>query len=522
MKPNSKKVSLFIPLLCAYFLLFLPLALAAEETKDTKTITILTVNDFHGAMIEAGKNPGAAKLVGYVKAEAAKNLAGTILLSAGDMFQGSPDSNLLYGKPVVAIMNEAGFAAMTLGNHEFDWGNQVLIERINQANFPFVAANVMDKTTGKPVSFVKPYTLLEKKELKIAIIGLTTPETAYKTNPVYSKNFIFCDPAKTVKELVPLLKQQGTDIIVVLSHMGSEMDAANEIKGEVADLALNTEGVDAIVSGHTHQRVAGMVNSVPIVQAAYNGRAVGKIVLTFSENAHKVVAAEAAVVDLVAKDLVADAAVQDITRKAQNEVAPVKDIILGYTKKELSHNKASVSTLGQWVTDVMRRTMKADIAFQNGGGLRTSIPAGNITIGNLYEVVPFDNTLVTLELTGKQIKENLEYGIYNKQIGMLQFSGLVVKYDKSQPEGKRVVEVSLHNGRRLDLNKTYKVVTNDFLAQGGDGFTTFTQGKYINDSQIPLRNLLMDAVKAAGKIDIVTDNRFQDIKPAGNIEKPAA
>lgn len=522
MKTNSKKVGLLMPLLCICLLLFLPLALAAEEPKDTKTITILTVNDFHGAMNEAGKNPGAAKLVGYLKAETAKNPSGTILLSAGDMFQGSPDSNMLYGKPVVAVMNEAGFAAMALGNHEFDWGIQVLTELINQADFPFIAANVVDRTTGNPVSFAKPYTFLEKNGLKIAIIGLTTPETAYKTNPAYSKNFIFCDPAKTVKELVPLLKQQGTDIIVVLSHMGSEVDAANEVKGEAADLAWNTDGVDAIVSGHTHVRVAGIVNSVPIVQAAYNGRAVGKIVLDFSESANKVIAAEASVVDLAAKDLVADATVQDITLKAQAEVAPIKNIMIGHTSHELSHNKASVSVLGQWVTDVMRRSMNTDIAFQNGGGLRTSIPAGNITIGNLYEVVPFDNTLVTLDLTGKQIKEILEYGIYNKQIGMLQFSGLSVQYDKSQPAGARIVKVSLQDGRKLDFNKTYKVVTNDFLAQGGDGFTMLTQGKHINDRQILLRNLLMDAIKSAGKINIVTDNRFREIKPAGNMEKPAA
>ncbi len=523
MRAFLKNLGLFLAILCIYFVFFLPTGFAEENSNNIVIIDILTVNDFHGALAEAGKNPGLAKLAAFLKTEIAKNPSGTILVSAGDMFQGSPDSNMLYGKPVVEAMNELGFDAMTTGNHEFDWGSRVLQDRIAQANFPVVAANILDRTTGQGVKFTNPYIFIEKNGLKIALIGLATPETAYKTSPKYIKNYLFTDPVKTVKILVPALKQQGADIILVLSHLGSAYDSTTgQITGEAADLALNSYGIDAIVSGHTHLKVAGRVNKVPIVQAAYNGRAVGKITLTYSRTDKQIVANKVAVIDVETDGLADDGVTKAIVDRGQAEVAPVKGTVIGQVTNELSHDRATISTLGQWVTDIMRHTSKADMAFLNGGALRTSIPAGVITMGKLYEVLPFDNTLVTLELTGEEVLRVLEHGIYNKQVGMVQFSGLRVTYNKALPVGKQIIEVTLADGSKLSLTKTYKLVTNDFLAQGGDGFTIFSRGKYIIDTNIPLRNCLIDAIKAASKIKFIGDNRFMEVTGMTDREKPAA
>ncbi|CQR72585.1 Endonuclease YhcR precursor [Sporomusa ovata DSM 2662] len=519
----ARKLTVFIAIICISLLCFLPSVLAAGEPSENVVINILTVNDFHGALSESGKNPGMAKLAAFLKAEVAKNPTGTIIVSAGDMFQGTPESNMLYGKPVVEAMNEIGFSAMAIGNHEFDWGTQVLRKRIAQSSFPYLAANIIDKATDQVVSFVKPYTIVEKNGLKIAIIGLATPETAYKTSPKYIKNYIFADPAQTVTQHIPELKQQGADIIIVLSHLGSEVDPlTGQIIGEAADLAHAVTAIDAIISGHTHQKVSGAVNSVPIVQAAYNGRAVGNLSLTFSKMDRKVVAAESNITEVAAANLVADPEVKAIVDKVQEEVAPMKNKVLGHTVYELKHEKYSHSVLGQWVTDSMRQKVKADIAFENGGGLRASIPAGAITLGTLYQVVPFDNTLVTVELTGKQILEVLEHGIDNQQIGMVQFSGLKVEYDKLLPAGKRITKVTLTDGSKLILTKIYKVATNDFLAQGGDGFTMFSQGKHLIDTQLPLRDCLIEAVMKTKVINATVDKRFIEIMPVNTVHRAAA
>lgn len=522
MKELVKKIGLLTVILCICTIWFSPTVFAEEQVNGIVTIDILTVNDFHGALVENGKNPGLAKLATCLKAEVAKNPAGTILVSAGDMFQGSPESNLLYGKPVVEAMNELGFAVMTIGNHEFDWGVEILKDRIAQAQFPIVTANVLDKATGKVASFVKPYTVIEKNGLKMAVIGLTTPETLYKTSPKHIDSYLFADPAETVNKLIPELKQQGADIIVVLSHLGSNYDnITGQISGEAADLAKNTSGIDAIVSAHTHLKVAGTVSQVPIVQAAYNGRAVGKITLSYSLPDKKIIAADARVVDVPTAGVAEDEAVKAILDKVQAELAPVKNVVLGRAGNELYHDRATVSVLGQWVTDIMRHSAQADVAFINGGGLRSSIPAGMITMGNLYEVMPFDNTLVTVELTGAQILKVLEHGMYNDKISMLQFSGLNVTCDPSLPAGKKIVKVTLADGSKLKLAKRYKVVINDFMAQSGDGFTMFSQGTNLIDTQVLLRDYLMDAIKTAKTITFSGDLRFKEVNVQHG-KRPAA
>lgn len=513
-----RKTTLLAIIVTIFFSLMVPLnpVVASGITTDLVSLQILTINDFHGALIENGKNPGAGKIAQYLKDMKGKNPNGTLILSAGDMFQGSPDSNLLYGKTVVEVMNAIGFDAMTIGNHEFDWGVTILKDRISQSHFPYVSANIFDKNTGKPVDFLKPYTMLERSGIKIAIIGLTTPETAYKSSPKIMSAYLFEDPIKTVNALLPELKEQGADVIIVLSHMSSFMDKeTSEITGEAANLAQGTHGINAIISGHSHQIVHGTVNDVPIVQANYFGRAIGKINFLFKKSTKQIILSSADATRLPFDGLTADTQVKAIIDKAQTEIAPVKNAILGSTVRELSHDRdgEQLSLLGQWTADVMREATNADIAFQNAGGIRTNIPAGNITMGKLYEVFPFDNTLVTVEMTGAQVMKVLHHGIKNSNVNMVQFSGLKVVYDGSQGDDQRIV-ATLADGRPLDLTKTYKLVTNDFMAAGGDNFIMFKDGNHQTDTYIPLRDMFVMAIKKLTVIDFKGDDRFIEIKPA--------
>lgn len=508
----SKTARLMLTLVVAMSLILVACPVGAADNQVGFTrIDILAVNDFHGALVEAGKNPGAAKLGGYLLAEKAKNPGGTLVLSAGDMFQGTPDSNMVYGQAVVRVMNEIGFDAMTLGNHEFDWGLDKLKARISESRFPYLAANIIDNSDGKPLDFVQPAILVEKNGVKVGIIGITTPETAYTTSPQVVSGFTFGDPATTVNALVPVLKQQGAQIIVVLAHLSSDMDKNGDVIGDAADLARAVSGVDVIVSGHSHKKVSGVVNGVAIVQGNYSGRAVDKVSLAYSKAEGRVIAKMVDAVDMLPDKLTANPNVKAIVDENEATLKPIKNVILGRTVRDLSHDKMQLSLLGQWTSDVMREKAGADIAFGNGGGLRVSIPAGNITMGNLYEVMPFDNTLFTMDLTGAQVMQVLNWGIGNQKLGSVQFSGLKVRYDSTRPEGQKIIDVTLLDGSSLDMNKTYKVVTNDFMAVGGDQYVVFKEGQNRTDTFIPLRDVFVEAVKKARVIDFKGDDRLIDV-----------
>ena len=324
------------------------LAGAADINQDMNTdITILSINDFHGALLEGGKNPGAAKVAKYLKDEKSHNPEGTIIVSAGDMFQGSPDSNLLYGKTVVDVMNSIGFDAMTLGNHEFDWGLTRLKERIAQSHFPYLSANIIDLQTGSGIDFVKPYIIIEKNGVKVGIIGLATPETAYTTNPKIVSGYHFLNAAQAVNTIVPELKRQGAELILVLAHLACDVNpSSGEITGDAAELAKAVTGVDVIITGHSHTKLAGKVNDISIVQAAYNGRAVGEVIVTYSEKEKKIMGITEKVVDLPVEGLVEDEQVKEIINKAEVDIAPVKNIILGKTLTDLNHEKKSTFSIG--------------------------------------------------------------------------------------------------------------------------------------------------------------------------------
>lgn len=490
------------------------------EVEGTTVITLLTSNDFHGTLTGDGKkNPGISKFASFLKNEEKKNPKGTLILSAGDMFQGSADSNLLYGQPVSAAMNYIGFDAMAIGNHEFDWGIDKLKVRIAQSDFPYLAANIIDKSTGKTADFVKPYVIVNKSGINVAIIGIATPDTETKAKPELIAPYEFKNPAEVVNALVPEVKKAGADIVVVLSHLGAYQDKnTGEITGEAAELAKAVTGVDAIIAGHTHATVSGTVNDIPIVQAYYNGRSVGVVDIFMDTNTKTVVKKNQYVDNTVVKAM-DDANITNWFNMVQSYIGPIKNEVIGKATADFPHNPKETQTtlLGNWVTDVMRKTVNADVAIQNGGGLRRDLPAGDVTMGLLYEIMPFDNTLFTVELTGAQVKAAIEHGIMSADFNPGQFSGVIVKYDSTKEAGSRIVEIKMADGSALDEGKIYKVVTNDFQASGGDKYTMFMEGTNGKDTGIPVRDVLANELKTKGTISPVDDGRLMEVNKTSMI-----
>ncbi|WP_315121757.1 5'-nucleotidase C-terminal domain-containing protein [uncultured Clostridium sp.] len=492
-----------------------------EYAKNTKTVNVISFNDYHGIVNESGKDIGIAKFAGAINNFKKEN-KNTIVVSGGDLYQGTALSNLNYGAPISEMLKSIGLTASAVGNHEFDWGMDRIGKWSKEAGFDFLASNIYDKKTGQPVNWAKPYKIVEMDGLKIGFVGLATPETAYKTKPTNVENIEFRDPIVATKEWSKKLrsgelKEGKADVVIALTHLGSFQDKkTGEITGEAADLAKANAGVDAIISAHTHMPVSGKVNGIPVVQGYKNGRAYVKLEVAFNTKTNKA-SIEPTFIDLaeIVKTLPEDEAGKAIAKKYDDASKSKLDEVVGTTDKDLTHDRFGGPTLlGEWVCDVMAKTAKAQIAITNGGGLRCPIEKGNITVGKLYELMPFDNTLFTMELKGSDLKRVIENGIDNKTVGWAAISGVKVKYDLKQPFGDRIYEMTLKDGSKVDMNKYYTVVTNDFMAEGGDDYD-FKGAKNLKDTNLPIRDALINELRQVKKLSVVKANYLTPgVKPA--------
>ncbi|MPM42000.1 hypothetical protein SDC9_88662 [bioreactor metagenome] len=410
--------------------------------------------------------------------------------------------NLTYGSVITEMLKEINVQASALGNHEFDWGVDKIQKWAKDGGFDFLASNIYDKKTGKPVEFAKPYKVITEAGKKIGLIGIATPETAFKTLPANVENLEFRDPVTATNEWAAYLREtEKVDAVVVLSHLGTFQDkVTKEITGEGAELAKNAKGIDAVITAHSHQVVNGMVNGIPVIQAGNNGRAIGQISLTFVDE--KLYAASA-IEDLAskAKELQEDPATKAIYDKYNDQLSPVLDEVVTTLENDLDHDKtAGLTTLGQFNTKLMMDITGAQIGLTNGGGIRAPLAKGELTVGDMYTVFPFDNTLVTFELTGADLKKNLEHGIDpNNGVGWIQFYGIKVFYDETKPVGEKITSMRLMDGTKIEADKYYNVVTNDFMATNGDGYN-FSGAKNLTDTNIVMRDAMIKELKKSKSV----------------------
>lgn len=487
-------------------------AFAAEE----KTLTIIHTNDIHAAVNDNGKSQiGLAKLGTYV--EELRKKDEILVLDAGDMIQGLPIANLEKGKSIIPMANEVGYDAMAVGNHEFDFGAANLFEVEKGFNFPMLSNNVMKD--GKLV--FKPYIVKEVKGLKVGIFGISTPETAFKTHPDNVKGYEFADMVKASKETVDKLRNtEKVDIVIALAHLGLyEGDYTSDI------IAKNVDGVDLIIDGHSHTLLEKgiMEKDTLIVSTGSSMRAIGKVELKISDK--KIVDKKATVLkydDM--KDVKPEQAIVDAIKKVEDAQKVILDKVVGKTSADLIGERRIVRTresnLGQLATDAMIDLTKADMAITNGGGIRASIKTGDITMRDMVTVFPFGNTIMVKEVKGSDIVAALEHGTgeYPNEKGAFpHVAGVTFTLRINAPAGKRVADVKIA-GQPIDMDKMYKVATNDFMAAGGDGYDMLK--KYpIKAEYNTLMDTLLDYVKKLGTVEGKLETRITFDKEAGANEK---
>ena len=455
---------------------------------DFTEIQLLSVNDFHGNLepVNVGLKRcqtagGAAYLDAYLDLYEQQNPDGTIRVHSGDMVGGSPlISSYFDDEPTIEAMNLMGFDVGTLGNHEFDEGEKLLRNQLNDADFPYVSANVVYADTGELV--LDPYTIVEQDGVKIGFIGVTTPETEDIVLAEAVEPFDYLDISDSVDRYVPELQAQGVETIVVLAHSGGTQSGKTATGEIITETQQMSDEVDVVISGHSHSFLNTTVDGKLVVQSYSYGTAFADVNLTIDPATGDVVDATADVIRTCTNNVQPDAELAALVAEYQEQIAPIANEVIGTAATDIrrASTTAGESALGDLIADAQLAATGADFAFMNPGGIRSDIQAGEVTYGELFAVQPFENGLVTMELPGEQIYRLLEQQFRaDGSTWILQVSGLEYTYNPSNPEGQRITSVTLPDGSALDPTATYTVAVNGFLATGGDGFTVFEEGQNV-------------------------------------------
>lgn len=503
MKFNKKlSLAVLVVIVAVAFAAIMPLT--AESGKFT--LKVLHTNDTH-ARLKEGKYDGMgfAKLATKVKEVRANNDA-VLLLDAGDFVHGQPIATISKGEAIIPLLDKLGYDAITVGNHEFDYGRSQLQKLIGMTKVPFVSANLYKTSFFFFKSrMTKPYIIKDVKGVKIGIFGLTTPESYFKSHPKNVKGVTIKDPAPIAKEMVAELKGKGCTVIIALTHLGMDQETKEQWRSTY--LAENVEGIDLIVDGHSHDKIPNgkKVGNTLIVMAHEYDKALGMVDMEIDNG--KVVSVSAS---YFTKDQAAstkeDPQVKAFIDSVAEQNKKITSKVIGKTDIELVGAKPKVRTgetnLGNLITDAILWKTNADCVITNGGGIRTSIDKGEITKGEVITVLPFGNVVVVKELTGKQLKAALEHGVadYPEVAGKFpHIAGMTFTLDATAPAGQRVKDLKV-NGKAVDMNKKYSVATNDFLAAGGDGYAAFANAKEVK-LYSNMDEILIEYIQDNGTVD---------------------
>ncbi|MGG6293152.1 bifunctional metallophosphatase/5'-nucleotidase [Leptolyngbya sp. AN02str] len=510
---------------------------ATSNKQPAFTLRILHTNDHH-ARVEA-VSAGTAGMLGGVarrktlfdqlRAESAAEEVPLLALDAGDVFQGTLYFTQFKGQADLEFYNALDYAAVTIGNHEFDAGAETLANFIDGAEFPILSANVVAEAPSPLAGKIQPWVIQDVAGERIGIFGLTPEDTAILSSPGEGITFLNAQAAAAAS--VQSLQAEGVDRIIGLTHIGFVGDR---------QLAQSINGIDVIVGGHSHTPLGdmpGATEGYPVIVSAPNGdnvvivtdwewgKYLGDLTVRF-DSVGRVVAWEEAprpVDETVAED---PGFANRVAAYAE-PLTVLRQTVIGQTLVDLDGDRALVrsgeTNLANLIADAMLEKMRpegAQIAITNGGGIRASIPSGEITIGQVLEVLPFGNTLAFADLTGRQIRAALESGLSQAEEGAGRFpqvAGLYLTWDPKAPAGQRITALRLIDStgrmRLLRPDATYRVVTNNFMLNGGDGYSVFTEGQNPYTSGFDMADSVIDYISTNSPIELQPDGRIRYNSP---------
>ncbi|MCA0385341.1 MAG: 5'-nucleotidase C-terminal domain-containing protein [Firmicutes bacterium] len=510
----KKVLSIFLVLVMIFSMS--TVSMAADTVVN---LTIVHTNDTH-ARIESGKDiMGFAKISAKVNQLRAAN-PNLLLVDVGDTFHGQTIATLVEGKSVVDVMNAMKYDVMVPGNHDFNYGQDRLLELADMLNFPIISGNI-SKADGS--DYLEGTYIKEIGGLKVGFFGLTTPETAYKTHPKNVEGLTFENPITKAQEMVNALKGK-VDIIVCVGHIGE--DEGSEFTSKKIINAV--DGIDVFLDGHSHtvKPEGEMVKNTLLAQTGSYDANLGVVTLTVTNG--KITAKKAELITTAqTADLVADQAILDVIADVVAANKLITEVKVGTSSAFLEGTREKVRTgetnLGNVITNAMLYETGAQIAITNGGGIRASIEAGELTVGDIITVLPFGNYIITLDVKGSDLIAALENGlsVYPGAHGAFpHVAGISYTFDASKPAGQRIVSV-MFGDQPLDPNATYSVATNDFMAAGGDQYVTLGKSPQTGE-YAALDEAVISLVKKLDPGLVLMQNRVNVINiPVAEEEEPS-
>jgi len=533
-----KKIILFISL----FFLSTSL-LVAEEL----VLNLLFSNDVHGGIDAVpatfinpdfppplGGGAAAAEYIKRIRAEAEEKGERVLLLDAGDFFQGHPIGTMTNGEAIIKYMNWIGYDAMAIGNHEFDNGYDTLLETLSLAEFPIVCANIIVEETGELIPGCLPYILKDIDGITFGIIGISTLDTPLMSFPENIKGLKFLDAAETTEKYIKEVKKRGADIILVLGHMGIPYDVESAyqydiVEGHINDpdrrwpdnamhVAYKVPGIDIFVAGHIHKGYnepwEEPENHTLITQNYGYGSGIGHLIITLDTETKTISGydlpayIDGDLITLFGEEFIGDPWFKQKIDSMQAVAEKGMDEIVGKAGMHLARGNGAQSIIGNLVMDAMLEETEADFAFLNLGGVRDDIKEGPVSYRDVFDVLPFESEVITMEIPGSKLKEIIEVRVAGGRHGLRVAGGEVV-YSKKYPDFQRVTDLRI-GGEPWDPDKIYTVATTDFLMQGNSGLTLLTEipEKQITYEYIILRDALANYFRRRDVVNGKIDNRW--------------
>ncbi len=487
------------------------LILAPLASARALTIDVFHTSDVHGwytARPAKWDKVNSTRAIGGFPALAALVKADKnphILLDSGDTFQGTPEGSLTKGMATVKLMNQLGYSAAEVGNHDYDYTETNLRNMVAASSFTWLGANVYVKATGERADYLKPYTIIEKAGKRIAVIGLAGRHTSTSTFPAYVKHLEFRDEPAEAARWTAEVKKLNPDAIIILAHVGFGGDvfgntdistwtftAAQTAYGTLP-IARAAKGANVVIGGHNHVGLThgffDKESSTLIAESFFGLSEVSKISLEFDDATGKFKGASDEIVplwtDKTGEDPAVAAIIQIFTSQVDKEMGKViseSAVDLGFSTKNLD------SDIGNWFTDAMRRQAGTDTAFQNSAGIRSDMKKGPVRLRDIFQVMPFENTLVKLTMTGQQVTDLITENLRDGR-SKLQLSGLKVTF-RNSPQGPREVTLT-RGGKIIKSGDLITVATNNYLTTGGTGGKAFNEASISEDTMQPIRDLLI-------------------------------
>jgi 2',3'-cyclic-nucleotide 2'-phosphodiesterase (5'-nucleotidase family) len=507
-----------------------------------ETLAIVGTNDIHGALfahktklhissnkIIKSSIAGLATLSAFIKILKKEYQDRLLWLDAGDQLHGSLESNIFNGEPMVKFFNRTGLDAAAIGNHDFDFGTNWLKKRIKQSHYPWVSANIYSKKSNRPYPCKNKFNsiVINKGDIKVGIIGLTTLET-------FNENLYMADLKQCTESEAHHLRQKGANIIVLLAHLGMHYENKKP-QGELVELltSLSPGTIDAVVSGHTHTLVHHCIAGIPVIQGGRYGEYINIIYLTYDKN-KKILINNATKIEgpipvctrvlssnkrnlipfvFHGKKIKEDASIKKLIQVYAKKISKKRQHVLARTYQDIPHFSHRESPIGNLITKAIREHTHADIVIMHGGGIRTGWHKGPITYGDLYRTLPFNDDIISLPITGCNLKKLLSILYSGKRgKGFYIAEGLKVTVCASP---KKLIKVTLDNNEKINSKNYYTLALGSWLAKGGDDFILATDLLDIKKEKVHYqsRDIIQNYLTKIKKIDT-------DLCPLVDINNP--